>query len=77
MLVKRAMLASEAYDLRTNCKNLWVKVQITGSRPLLKGAYYKPHEHDPDSFQEFVRSLDLASKLKCHTWILGNFNLPD
>ena len=75
ILVKRNMLASEAFDLRTNCENLWVKVQITGSRPLLIGAYYKPHEHDTESFQEFARSLDLASKLNCHTWIMGDFNL--
>ena len=76
ILVKRNMLASEAFDLRTNCENLWVKVQITGSRPLLIGAYYKPHEHDPESFKEFARSLDLASKLNCHTWIMGDINLP-
>ena len=56
-------------------KNLWAKVLTTGSRSPLIGACYKPHEHDPDSFKKFARSFDLASKINCHTWVLGDFNL--
>ena len=75
--IKRAVeSSSEVYDLRANCENVCVKVQTTGSRPLLIGTNCKPHERDPDSFQEFARSPDLAAKLNCHTWILGDFILP-
>jgi len=49
---------------------------VFGSKSLLIGAYYKPHEHDQHSWEEFSNSLSKARKLHCNIWVAGDFNLP-
>ena len=69
---------SNEYKVRlgTNCEIVWVKLQLTGSVPLHIAAYYKPSESDPDSFEEFRKSVELVSPIEGHVWILGDFNYP-
>ena len=43
---------------------------------LLHTKYYKPHEHDQHSLEEFSKSLSKARKLNCNIWVAENFNLP-
>ena len=45
---------------KINCENLWVQSNLTGARPFLIGAYYKPQEHDQLSFEEFNKSLAMV-----------------
>ena len=43
---------------------------------LLHTKYYKPHEHDQHSLEEFSKSLPKARKLNCNIWVAEDFNLP-
>ena len=76
ILVNSALLSESRPDFQTNCENLWVQLNLAGSRSLLIGAYYKPHELDQKSFEEFNKSLDLVKKSNSTLCILGDFNLP-
>ena len=74
--VRSSIIAQEVVELQTDCENLWVKINIVGSKSLLIGAYYKPQEHDTHSLQEFTKSLNLASQTNCNIWVGGDFNMP-
>ena len=76
ILVNSALLSESRPDFQTNCEKLWVQLNLAGSRSLLVGAYYKPHELDQKSFEEFNKSLDLVKKSNSTLCILGDFNLP-
>ena len=43
---------------------------------LLHTKYYKPHEHDQHSWEEFSKSLSKARKLNCNIWVAEDFNVP-
>ena len=62
--------------VQTNCENLWVQINLTGARPVLIGAYYKPQEHDQLSFEEFNKSLAMVQQTNSQIWLLWDFNLP-
>ena len=60
----------------TNCENLWVQLNLAGSKSVLIGAYYKPHESDQARFEELIISLTLVNQTNSTVWLLGDFNLP-
>ena len=60
----------------TNFENLWVQLNLAGSKSVLIGAYYKPHESDQASFEELIKSLTLVNQTNSTVWLLGDFNLP-
>lgn len=74
--VKNSLIAQEATHLHTDCENIWVKIQLQGSKPLLVCSYYKPKEHDPHSTNEFNKSLSMATKTSATVWVGGDFNMP-
>ena len=51
-------------------QNLWVQLNLAGSRSLLIGANYKPHELDEESFEEINKSLDLVKKSNSTIYLL-------
>ncbi|XP_060582784.1 uncharacterized protein LOC132739146 [Ruditapes philippinarum] len=74
--VKNCIIAQEATNLQTDCENLWVKIEMQGSKLLLVGSYYKPKENDPYSLDEFNKSLSMATKSNATEWVGGDFNMP-
>ena len=54
-----------------------VNDDLFGSKSLLIGAYYKPHELYQHSWEEFSKSLSKARKLNCNIWVPGDVNLPN
>lgn len=74
--VKNCIIAQEATNLQTDCENIWVKIEMQGSKPLLVGSYYKPKENDPYSLDEFNKSLSMATKSNATVWVGGDFNMP-
>ena len=60
----------------TNCENLWVQLNLAGSKSVLIGAYYKQHESEQTSFEELIKSLTLVNQTKSTDWLLWDFNLP-
>ena len=69
-------IANRLQEWETNCEILWIKLQLAGSVPLHIAAYYKPNESDPQSCEEFKRSVKKVSTVEGHTRILGDFNYP-
>ena len=58
ILVKNDIIASEQKQFQTDCAILWVKIELVGTRPLHKAAYYRPKENDAYSAEEFTKSLE-------------------
>ena len=46
VLVRNSFLCTEQSQFQTNFEILWVKLEITGHRPLFIGAFYRPSEDD-------------------------------
>ena len=64
-------------DLETNCEILWAKVQISASKFLTLGCFYKPPDSKISTSEELAKSLDLMPKNSNQTIVLGgDFNLP-
>ena len=76
VLVKDTFIASEQKQLKTDCEIVWVKIEMTTTKPLYVAAYYKPKDGDSKSAIELKRSLELADSLKGNIWLLGDFNYP-
>ena len=69
------MICTEQPQFQTNCEILWVKVEITGNRPLFISAYYRRVEDDLESLREFQDSVSLVREHSDNVWVLGDFNL--
>ena len=63
-------------DIQSDCEDVWIKIDLFGIKSLLIGAFYKPHEHDQHSWEEFSTSQSKARKLNCNIWVAGDINLP-
>ena len=64
-------------DLETNCEILWAEVQISASKSLTLGCFYRPPDSKISTSEDFVKSLDLMPKNSNQTIVLGgDFNLP-
>ena len=64
-------------DLETNCEILWAKVQISASKFLTLGCFYRPPDSKISTSEELAKSLDLMPKNSNQTIVLGgDFNLP-
>ena len=46
ILVRSALSSEEKSEFNSDCENLWVQLNLVGSKSVLIGAYYKPHEFD-------------------------------
>ena len=64
-------------EFRSNCEDLWIKLELTGSKSLVIGGYYKPHEHDITSSGELAKSLEKVTKEHKNIWVAGDLNLPN
>ena len=70
------LVASRQKTLETDCEVIWVKTEAAQSKLVYLAAYYRPHENDFHSFEEFCKSVDMVSKKNGHIWILGDLNYP-
>lgn len=52
ILINSKFVSVEKAELKSQCENLWVQLNLAGSGSVLIGAYYKPHELDQPSFEE-------------------------
>ena len=53
-----------------------MKLEITGSRPLYIGGFYRPEEDDLEGLQELQKSISKVMEHSDNVWVLGDFNLP-
>ena len=64
-------------DLQTNCNILWARFQISASKSLTLGCFYRPPHSKFSTSEELVEYLDLKPKNSNQTIVLGgDFNLP-
>ena len=47
--VRNGIVVQEMKYIQSDCKDVWIKIDLFGSKSLLIGADYKPHEHDQHS----------------------------
>ena len=75
--VKDDIIMSREYDLEvSDCKLLWCKINLAGSKTLHVGSYYPPNVADNTTLELLDQSLDWI--VSSHSIILGgDFNLPD
>ena len=76
ILVEDTLVASWQKTLETHCEVIWVTIEAAQSKPVYLTAYYRPHENDFHSFEEFCRSVDMVSKKNGHIWILRDLSYP-
>lgn len=76
ILVKSHLSSEERSEYNSDCENLWVQLNLVGSKSVLIGAYYKPHEYDQHSLDELSKSLDMVKLTSSNVWLTGDFNLP-
>ena len=76
VLVRNGLICSEQPQFKTKCEILWVKLEITGNRPLFIGAYYRPRDDDLEGLQELQNSVSQVRSHSDNVWVLGDFNLP-
>ena len=76
ILVRNSFVAIEQRELSTDCKNIWVKLELEGCKALYIASYYRPHEDDLHSFEELKKSIEMASQLKGDIWVVGDLNFP-
>ena len=57
ILVRNKFPCTEQPQFQTKCEIIRVKLGITGNRPLLIGAYYRPGEDDLEGLQELQNSI--------------------
>ena len=73
--MKNNLICSEQPQFQTKCELIWVKLEITGHRPLFIAAYYRPSEDDLESLQELQNSINQVRGHSDNVWVLGDFNL--
>ena len=62
ILVRSALSSEEKSEFSSDCENLWVQLNLVGSKSVLIGGYYKPHELDQHSLDELSKSLDMVKQ---------------
>ena len=62
ILVKSSLQSFAKPEYNTDCENLWIQLNMLGSKSVLVGASYKPQGHDPSSFEKFNKSLSLIKQ---------------
>ena len=77
ILVRSALSSEEKSEFNLDCESLWVQLNLVGSKSVLIGAYYKPHElfvqHSLDGLR---KSLDMVKQTSSNIWLMGDFALP-
>ena len=62
ILVRSALSSEEKSEFNSDYENLWVLLNLVGSKSVSIGAYYKPYEFDQHSLDELSKSLDIQFK---------------
>ena len=72
--VRNDIVVQEMKDIQSDCEDIWIKIDLFGSKSLLIGAYYKPHEHDQhmNSNMASERSALVNPSSSCWSMIFSN-----
>ena len=76
ILVRSALSSEEKSEFNSDCENIWVQLNLVGSKSVLTGAFYKPHQFNQHNLDELSKSLDMVKQTSSTIWLMGDFNLP-
>ena len=62
ILVKSAFISQAKPEYNKNAEIVWIQLNLLGSKSVLKGDYYKPHELDEPSLTERAKSINLVNQ---------------
>jgi hypothetical protein len=75
--VNSDIISSELKEIEPEAEEIWVKVNIVGSRDLYLCSHYRPNITYKTSIPNFSKSLHKIGNHNAHVFIGGDFNLPD
>ena len=77
--LKNDLIGTHRVDFDSECETVWVQVQLTGSKTLTIGAFYRPPDQkSPQYLGELRKSLSkLKNSHKGNVWLAGDFNMGD
>jgi hypothetical protein len=52
--IKKEFISTEVSELKTDCEIVWSQINMSGSKNLLIGAYYRPPSDTGTSLQQLV-----------------------
>ena len=77
VLLKDDIMGVRQTELETDCEIVWTKFDIVGCKSVYVASYYRPHENDRHSLDEFQKSLErICNRTASHVWVGGDFNFP-
>lgn len=77
VLLKDDIIGVRQIEIETDCDIVWTKFDIVGCKSVYVGSYYRPHENDKRSLDEFEKSLEkICNRTSSHVWVGGDFNFP-
>jgi hypothetical protein len=76
LAITKDCISSEVKELQTNCEIVWAEINITGTKQILIGSYYRPPSDEGTSLEQLEISLGRVNNItSSHLWLGGDFNL--
>ena len=76
LAITKEFISSEVKELQTNCEIVWAEINITGTKKILVGSYYRPPSDEGTSLEQLEISLSRVNNItSSHLWLGGDFNL--
>ena len=72
--VTKWLISDPVPELETDCKVLWVKINLVGVNSLLVGAFYRPHMQDDKAIEQLNLSLQGLNRSNATVWLAGDFS---
>ena len=69
-------VSAHVADFDTNCKIIWVKLNISSCKNVYLASFYRPNVDDRESLSNLAESLNKLPKDNSHVWVAGDMNLP-
>jgi hypothetical protein len=77
LMIRSNLVSIELKELDTNCEIVWAQIQLKGNKFLNVGSFCCPDHTDDKYLDELRSSLSRICSKSHHTWLGGDFNLPD
>jgi hypothetical protein len=75
--ISKKYVSAEVPELKTNCELVWAQLNISGSRSVCIGSFYRPPKTECEYLEELNTSLArAANKPNTQIWLGGDFNVP-
>ena len=74
--ITKEFISSKIDELQTDCENVWAEINISGTKKIIVGSYYRPPSDDGTSLENLNSSLTKIKNISnSNIWLGGDFNL--